>query len=213
MDYFPVFINLKDQDCLVIGAGEIAARKIELLARAGAKITVIANKISQHVSSLEASCHLNVVQKSFSPEDLRSFRLVVSATDNKVTNQLVAKTAGEQNILVNVVDNPDLCSFIFPAIIDRSPIVAAVSSGGAAPILARLLRAKIESIIPPLMDGWRTLRKSLELMLKHILKNLLNAEFSGRISFKARLLNWFSQAMNKVQNNNYSKLLVNKKTL
>lgn len=149
MDYFPVFINLKDQDCLVIGAGEIAARKIELLARAGAKITVIANKISQHVSSLEASCHLNVVQKSFTPEDLRNFRLVVSATDNKVTNQLVAKTAGEQNILVNVVDNPDLCSFIFPAIIDRSPIVAAVSSGGAAPVLARLLRAKIESIIPP----------------------------------------------------------------
>ena len=149
MDYFPVFINLKDQDCLVIGAGEIAARKIELLARAGAKITVIANKISPHVSSLAASCHLNVLQKSFTPEDLRNFRLVVSATDNKETNQLVAKTAGEQNILVNVVDNPDLCSFIFPAIIDRSPIVAAVSSGGAAPVLARLLRAKIESIIPP----------------------------------------------------------------
>ena len=77
------------------------------------------------------------------------FRLVVSATDNKETNQLVAKTAEEQNILVNVVDNPELCSFIFPAIIDRSPIIAAVSSGGAAPVLARLLRAKIESIIPP----------------------------------------------------------------
>ena len=149
MDYFPVFVNLKDQDCLVIGAGEIAARKIELLARAGAKITVLANKISPHVSSLEESCHLNLLQKSFTPSDLRDFRLVVSATDNKETNQLVAKTAAEQNILVNVVDNPELCSFIFPAIIDRSPIVAAVSSGGAAPVLARLLRAKIESIIPP----------------------------------------------------------------
>ena len=161
MDYFPVFINLKDQDCLVIGAGEIAARKIELLVRAGAKITVIANKISPHVSSLEESYHLNVLQKPFTPEDLRDFRLVVSATDNKETNQLVAKTAQEQNILVNVVDNPDLCSFIFPAIIDRSPIVAAVSSGGAAPVLARLLRAKIESIIP-LMDGWHNLRKNSE---------------------------------------------------
>jgi uroporphyrin-III C-methyltransferase/precorrin-2 dehydrogenase/sirohydrochlorin ferrochelatase len=149
MDYFPVFVKLKDQDCLVVGAGEIAARKIELLARAGAKITVVANKVSPHVSSLEASCHLNLLQKSFTPADLYGFRLVVSATDNKETNQLVAKTAEEQNILVNVVDNPDLCSFIFPAIIDRSPIVAAVSSGGAAPVLARLLRAKIESIIPP----------------------------------------------------------------
>ncbi|MGZ8946065.1 MAG: siroheme synthase CysG [Methylococcaceae bacterium] len=149
MDYFPVFVKLKDKDCLVVGAGEIAARKIELLARAGAKITVIANKISHHVSSLEGPCKLTLLQKPFTPTDLRGFRLVVSATDNKETNQLIAKTAEEQNILVNVVDNPDLCSFIFPAIIDRSPVIAAVSSGGAAPVLARLLRAKIETTIPP----------------------------------------------------------------
>ena len=149
MDYFPVFVKLKDKDCLVVGAGEIAARKIELLARAGAKITVIANQISHHVSNLEGPCKLTLLQKSFAPADVCGFRLVVSATDNKETNELVAKTAEEQNILVNVVDNPDLCSFIFPAIIDRSPVVAAVSSGGAAPVLARLLRAKIETTIPP----------------------------------------------------------------
>ena len=149
MDYFPVFVKLTDQDCLVIGAGEIAARKIDLLARAGAKITVIANQISHHVSSLEATCRLTILQKAFNPTDVRGFRLVISATDNKETNFAVAKAAEEQNILVNVVDNPALCSFIFPAIIDRSPIVAAVSSGGAAPVLARLLRAKIETIIPP----------------------------------------------------------------
>jgi uroporphyrin-III C-methyltransferase/precorrin-2 dehydrogenase/sirohydrochlorin ferrochelatase len=149
MDYFPIFLTLKNQDCLVVGAGEIAARKIELLARAGAKITVVAKKISPHVSNLEASCKLSLLQKSFTPDDLNGFKLVVSATDNRETNQLVAKTADELNILVNVVDNQDLCSFIFPAIIDRSPIIAAVSSGGAAPVLARLLRAKIESIIPP----------------------------------------------------------------
>lgn len=149
MDYFPIFLTLKNQDCLVVGAGEIAARKIELLARAGAKITVVAKKISPHVTNLEASCKLSLLQKSFTPDDLNGFKLVVSATDNRETNQLVAKTADELNILVNVVDNQDLCSFIFPAIIDRSPIIAAVSSGGAAPVLARLLRAKIESIIPP----------------------------------------------------------------
>jgi len=149
MDYFPVFLKLKNQDCLVVGAGEIAARKIELLARAGAKITVIAKKISPAVSSIQATYNLNLLQQSFSPVDLRGFRLVVSATDNTETNRLVAKIANEQNIPVNVVDNPELCSFIFPAIIDRSPIIAAVSSGGAAPVLARLLRAKIESVIPP----------------------------------------------------------------
>ncbi len=149
MDYFPVFVKLKDQDCLVVGAGEIAARKIELLARAGAKITVIARDISPAVSSMAETHRLTLLQKSFSPTDLIGFRLVVSATDNSTTNNLVAKTANEHNILVNVVDNPALCSFIFPAIIDRSPIIAAVSSGGAAPVLARLLRAKIESVIPP----------------------------------------------------------------
>ena len=149
MDYFPVFLKLKDQACLVVGAGEIAARKIELLARAGAKITVIANEISPTVLSLQAVHNLTLLQKPFSPVDLGEFRLVVSATDNMETNFLVAKTASEQNIPVNVVDNPELCSFIFPAIIDRSPIIAAVSSGGAAPVLARLLRAKIETVIPP----------------------------------------------------------------
>jgi uroporphyrin-III C-methyltransferase/precorrin-2 dehydrogenase/sirohydrochlorin ferrochelatase len=149
MDYFPVFVKLKNQKCLVIGAGEIAARKIDLLARAGANITVIANKISHHVSNIEHSYHLTVLQKPFTKTDVRGVKLVISATDNKETNMLVAKASEEQNILVNVVDSPDLCSFIFPAIIDRSPIVVAVSSGGAAPVLARLLRAKIETIIPP----------------------------------------------------------------
>ncbi|MFI3187188.1 MAG: siroheme synthase CysG [Methylococcaceae bacterium] len=149
MDYFPVFLKLKDQACLVVGAGEIATRKIELLARAGANITVIASEISPSVLSLQATHHLTLLQKPFSAEDVVEFRLVVSATNDEETNRLVAKTAGEKNIPVNVVDNPELCSFIFPAIIDRSPIIAAVSSGGAAPVLARLLRAKIETVIPP----------------------------------------------------------------
>jgi uroporphyrin-III C-methyltransferase/precorrin-2 dehydrogenase/sirohydrochlorin ferrochelatase len=149
MDYFPIFLKLTDQACLVVGAGEIAARKIELLARAGAKITVIAKEISPSVLSLQATHNLTLLQQSFSPSDLVKFRLVVSATDNTETNCLVAQAATEQNIPVNVVDNPELCSFIFPAIIDRSPIIAAVSSGGSAPVLARLLRAKIETVIPP----------------------------------------------------------------
>jgi uroporphyrin-III C-methyltransferase / precorrin-2 dehydrogenase / sirohydrochlorin ferrochelatase len=170
MDYFPVFVKLKDQNCLVVGAGEIAARKIELLARAGAKITVIAQKISPQVSDLAASFPLNLLQKPFSPADLRGYRLAVSATDNKETNQLVARTAEQQNILVNVVDNPDLCSFIFPAIIDRSPVIAAVSSGGAAPVLARLLRAKIESLIPPAYGRLAHLAEKFRIEVKNHIK-------------------------------------------
>ncbi|MDO9106000.1 MAG: siroheme synthase CysG [Methylovulum sp.] len=149
MDYFPVFIKLHAQNCLVVGAGEVAARKIELLARAGARITVIAETISPAVSQMQTTHQLTLIEKAFTASDMQRFRLVVSATDDEPTNQLVAQTAEAHNIPVNVVDNPALCSFIFPAIIDRSPIIAAVSSGGAAPVLARLLRAKIESVIPP----------------------------------------------------------------
>jgi uroporphyrin-III C-methyltransferase/precorrin-2 dehydrogenase/sirohydrochlorin ferrochelatase len=149
MDYFPIFLKLKDQDCLVVGAGDIAARKIELLSRAGAKITVVAERISPSIMAMQASHQLKLLQKPFSPEDIQGFRLVVSATDHTETNEWVAQTATRQNIPVNVVDNPELCTFIFPAIIDRSPIIAAITSGGAAPVLARLLRAKIETLITP----------------------------------------------------------------
>ena len=170
MDYFPVFVKLKEQACLVVGAGEIAARKIELLIRAGAYITVIAREVSAAVSDLQTDHKLTILQKSFAPADLHGFRLVVSATDNAETNKLVARIADVQNILVNVVDNPELCSFIFPAIIDRSPIIAAVSSGGAAPVLARLLRAKIESIIPPAYGRLAHLAEKFRIDVKKCIK-------------------------------------------
>lgn len=149
MDYLPVFLNLKGQACLVVGAGEVAARKIELLASAGAAVTVIAKEISAQVFALLEPYELTICQKPFQTTDVSGFRLIVSATNDLETNRLVAQAADTQRIPVNVVDSPELCSFIFPAIIDRSPIVAAVSSGGSAPILARLLRAKIETVITP----------------------------------------------------------------
>jgi uroporphyrin-III C-methyltransferase/precorrin-2 dehydrogenase/sirohydrochlorin ferrochelatase len=149
MDYFPIFVNLKDRPCLVVGAGNIAARKVDLLLRAGAKVTVIARHISPPLAQLAAEHRLTAAERDFAPDDVQGFTLVISATDNAQTNQAVAAAAQTHNILVNVVDSPKLCGFILPAIIDRSPLVVAFSSGGVAPVLARLLRAKIESVIPP----------------------------------------------------------------
>ncbi|MDZ4151102.1 siroheme synthase CysG [Methylicorpusculum sp.] len=148
MDYFPLFIKLHGQPCLIIGAGGIAARKIELLASAGAKITVVALEFTDSVHEMQAKYQLTLLQKPFEQNDVNGFKLVVSATDNTETNHAVAEAAYAQDILVNVVDNPALCNFIFPAIVDRSPIIAAISSGGASPVLSRLLRARIESMIP-----------------------------------------------------------------
>ncbi len=148
MEYFPIFLKLKGQDCLIIGAGEIAARKIELLARSGAKITVVAPEICTSVLDIAASYPLQIREKEFTEGDIKDFRLVVSATNRTSVNRLVADAANRHRIPVNVVDNPELCTFIFPAIIDRSPIIASISSSGASPVLARLLRAKMESMIP-----------------------------------------------------------------
>lgn len=149
MDYFPLFFKLTGQTCLVVGAGEIAARKIDLLSKAGACITVIAKDIRSSIKERESDLSLRIIQKSFTAEDVAGFTLVISATDNKTTNESVAAAARQHKIPVNVVDSPELCSFIFPAILDRSPLIVAVSSGGASPVLARLLRAKLETIIPP----------------------------------------------------------------
>ncbi len=149
MDYFPVFLKLKNQNCLVVGAGEVATRKVELLLKAEACITVIAPKASDSILSLGKQGKIKVRQKHFAAQDLLGFKIVVSATNQPDVNSSVAEAANKLPIPVNVVDNPDLCSFIFPAIIDRSPVIAAVSSGGSSPVLARLLRAKLESMIPP----------------------------------------------------------------
>lgn len=148
MDYIPLFLSLKQQPCLVVGAGEIAARKIELLSRAGANITVVASEIGESVAAIRDGYPLNIKQKAFADSDLDGMRLVVSATNDRTANMAIAEAAKQRSLLVNVVDNPDLCNFIFPAIVDRSPVIAAISSGGASPVLARLLRAKIESTVP-----------------------------------------------------------------
>jgi len=149
MDYFPICLKLKNLPCLVVGAGSCAARKIELLSRAGAKITVVAREISPQIAAMQTSHNLTLQQKEFEPNDLHGFKLVISATNDAATNQLVSECANQQDVWVNVVDSPALCDFIFPAIVDRAPITIAISSGGSSPVLARLLRAKIETLIPP----------------------------------------------------------------
>ncbi len=170
MNYFPIFIDLKNQPCLVVGGGSVAVRKIELLLKAGANITVIAPDIHDNIHSLQKTHpSLQLQEKCFADSDIQQQRLIISATNQADVNQRVAQTAAKYNIPVNVVDNPDLCSFIVPAIVDRSPIVAAISSGGASPVLTRLLRAKIESLIPPAFGRLASLaEKYRELVKQHI---------------------------------------------
>lgn len=148
MDFLPLFFNLKEQHCLVVGGGEVASRKVSLLLEAGAQVTIISPLLCSSLEPLAKNRQLTHKEKTFEESDLDNFVLVISATEERATNELVSKSAKQKNIPVNVVDNPDLCSFIFPSIIDRSPVIAAISTGARSPVLARLLRSKIESTIP-----------------------------------------------------------------
>ena len=147
MEYYPIFISLKGQAVLIVGGGPVAIRKIRLMMSAKAKITVLAPDICNELKE-EFKDKVSYINRKFKSEDISGYRLITAATNNSSLNATISKLANENNIPVNVVDNPELCSFITPSIIDRSPIVIAVSTGGSAPVLARKIREKIESLIP-----------------------------------------------------------------
>jgi uroporphyrin-III C-methyltransferase/precorrin-2 dehydrogenase/sirohydrochlorin ferrochelatase len=156
MDYLPFFFDIRNRDCLVVGGGEGAARKIALLLRAGARVSVISPQLcaelgTQVQDNLRGEPDQGKIvwhPENFHSHHLEDADLVIAATDDPETNREVSETAKQRHIPVNVVDNPGLCSFIMPAIVDRTPILIAVSSGGTSPVLARLLRARLETMIP-----------------------------------------------------------------
>lgn len=148
MDYLPIFLNVDDRKCLVVGGGKVATRKVTLLKRAGAQITLVSPQLCDELHAQLEQGGITHVAREFQDEDLGDCVLVIAATDAKAVNRRISELANAQRIPVNAVDSPDLCSFIMPSIIDRSPVQIAVSTGGASPVLARLLRSRLESFIP-----------------------------------------------------------------
>ncbi|MBF8756268.1 siroheme synthase CysG [Pseudomonas guariconensis] len=148
MDYLPLFHKLQGARVLVVGGGEIALRKARLLADAGAALRVVAPEVDSQLAALAREGGGEVLVRGYQPGDLDGCRLVIAATDDSVLNAQVSADAQARSLPVNVVDAPALCTVIFPAIVDRSPLVVAVSSGGDAPVLARLIRARLEAWIP-----------------------------------------------------------------
>ncbi|CAK15036.1 siroheme synthase CysG [Pseudomonas entomophila] len=148
MDYLPLFHKLQGGRALVVGGGEIALRKARLLADAGAALRVVAPEVDGQLAALAREGGGEVLVRGYQSSDLDGCRLVIAATDDPGLNAQVSAHAQARSLPVNVVDAPALCTVIFPAIVDRSPLVVAVSSGGDAPVLARLIRAKLEAWIP-----------------------------------------------------------------
>lgn len=148
MDYLPIFLQLTGRSALIVGGGPVAARKAQLVLAAGPKLTIVAPSLSNAMRELIEAHQLTWHEREFIPADLAGVKLVIAATDDAAVNSTVFEQADARNIPVNVADQPQLCSFILPAIVDRSPAIVAVSTGGRSPVLARYLKSKLERQLP-----------------------------------------------------------------
>ena len=148
MNFLPVFMDIKGKRCLVVGGGETAARKAALLLQAGAWVTIVAAKVCDGVTALQEHDRIEQRYEPFAASHLNDIVMVIAASENPQLDGEVSQAAKLRHLPVNVVDQPELCTFIMPSIIDRSPLLVAVSTGGASPVLARLLRARLETLIP-----------------------------------------------------------------
>ncbi|MDA0805118.1 MAG: siroheme synthase CysG [Proteobacteria bacterium] len=166
MERLPLFFDVKGKRCVVVGGGEVALRKATLLARAGAKLHIVAPELDDEMASLCKREGAFVCPIEFQPCCLASATLVIAATDSLDVNTAVSDAAKALSIPVNVVDQPALCTFIVPAIVDRSPILVAISSGGASPILARSIKRLIETLLPARVDRLALLLRQLRDAIK-----------------------------------------------
>ncbi len=161
MNYFPVFFDLTAQKVLIVGGGEVALRKISLLERTGASISVVAPHIAPELLQRAAAGTLTAAVREFVPADLDGARLVIVATSRRAVNRWIAKLSEARGIPVNVVDDREASRFIVPAIIDRDPVLVAIATGGASPVLARRLRERLEALIPRRIGAFADWLKAL----------------------------------------------------
>ena len=162
MDYFPLFVRLTGVPCLVVGGGKLASRKLKLLLRANATVTVVAPEIIPAIRELAQDNNVHLVHAEFSPASIEDYQLIIAATSDHAVNRQVAAAAAAAKRFCNVVDDRKLSTAIVPAVVDRSPLLIAVSSGGSSPVLATRIRQQIEQLLAPGMsdlasfaDRWR----------------------------------------------------------
>jgi len=151
---YPLFLKLSGHPVLVVGGGTIARRKIESLLESGAEVCVVSPKVVPEVESMVEAGRVEWVQSPFEPTHLAGKRLVVAASSSQSVNELVAQTARDMNIWINTVDVPELCDFYVPSVVDRNPLLIAVSTMGQAPAFARKLRKELETLFPPTLGDY-----------------------------------------------------------
>ena len=146
MAYFPMFINIENQNCLVVGGGTVAFRKVQVLLDFKAAVTVIAPEVQEKLKK-NLGNHITIYERKFVPEDLRDMTLVVAATDDKEQNHRIAELAKKACIPVNAVDQIEDCSFIFPSYIKKQNVVGAFSSAGNSPVITQYLKEERREVL------------------------------------------------------------------
>ena len=145
---FPLFVDLQGKKCLVVGGGNVAVRKIETLLSFGAEIFVVSPEVTEGIEELARCRKLSVAQRSYCPSDLEGVSLAIAATNVNQVNRQVYMEAKERNIPVNVVDKPEMCTFVFPSIVKRQELVIGISTSGGFPALSKRIRQMLEKVIP-----------------------------------------------------------------
>lgn len=163
---FPLYVELKEKKCVVIGGGNIAFRKIEILLQFEAAPVVIAPETGNRVEELERQGKISILKKEYCREDIDGAFLVIAATSDSEVNRKVSEDARKCNIPVNVVDDPDKCTFIFPSIVKRGDMVIGISTSGKYPALSKKIRKKIENVIPGEYSGILDLLAELRLKVQ-----------------------------------------------
>ncbi len=149
MDYLPLYVDVRDRNCLVVGGGGVALRKIELLLEAGARVTVVAPECRDAIRDLSREGRLELTGRGYVSQDVRGRALAIAATGDAQVDGRVYEDCKASGVLVNTVDTPALSSAIFPSIVDRDPVLVAISTGGRSPMLARVVRGWLEARLPP----------------------------------------------------------------
>jgi precorrin-2 dehydrogenase/sirohydrochlorin ferrochelatase len=144
--YYPAFLDISGRSCVIIGGGKVAERKAMSLLRLGASVTVVSPGITQTLKRYRDKGLLDHVKRNYRKRDIHSAFVVIVATDSEETNRRVAADATRARVLLNVVDNPALCSFIVPSVVQRGPLTIAVSTAGVSPALARTIRKELEGM-------------------------------------------------------------------
>jgi len=176
--YYPVFLDITDKRCLVIGGGKVAERKVTMLLQFNARIVVVGPVMTKALLKLAEEGKIEYFQRTFAVEDLDKTALVFACTDNNAINNKIKKEAARKNIPVNVVDAPDVCDFIVPSVIKKGDLTIAISTSGEFPLLSKKLRQKIEEIVT---DDYLEYLHIMGEFRKHLMKTVKEARKRGII--------------------------------